>query len=258
MKEELLKNGYITFDIDTNHTELNRIYTELIDNDKFDTLKISYNDVSDNNNKTPFVNFIKNELKKTELLNIDNLEQIWHWKEDQKCYDLLYSIFKKFYDYDFDKLNIMSTLTLFTKGCFINEHIDGRNKDRITGILIYLNKNYNEEKERNLEQYNFKIDNLIKDAIYDKGHLLSGISNARLFDEFCKTLLAFDGRGELAIHGVIAPFHRAGGLSVRANLSEEENRKGESQNRDQKMDVSNQRRGGFWCGFVVVFHRISW
>jgi hypothetical protein len=24
------------------------------------------------------------------------------------------------------------------------------------------------------------------------------------------------------------------------------------------MDVSNQRRGGFWCGFVVVFHRISW
>jgi hypothetical protein len=24
------------------------------------------------------------------------------------------------------------------------------------------------------------------------------------------------------------------------------------------MDVSNQRWGGFWCGFVVVFHRISW
>jgi len=59
MTEELLKNGYITFDIDTNHTELNRIYTELIDNEKFDALKISYNDVSDNN-KTPFVNFIQN------------------------------------------------------------------------------------------------------------------------------------------------------------------------------------------------------
>ena len=144
MKEELLKNGYITFDIDTNHTELNRIYTELIDNEKFDALKISYHSVSDNN-KTPFVNFIQNESKKNELLNRDNLEQIWHWKQDQECYDLLYSIFKKFYDYDFDKLNIMSTLTLFTKGCFINEHIDGRSKDRIAGILIYLNKNYNEE-----------------------------------------------------------------------------------------------------------------
>ena len=96
MKEELLKNGYITFDIDTNHTELNRIYTELIDNEKFDALKISYNSVSDNN-KTPFVNFIQNESKKNELLNRDNLEQIWHWKQDQQCYDLLYSIFKKFF-----------------------------------------------------------------------------------------------------------------------------------------------------------------
>ena len=32
----------------------------------------------------------------------------------------------------------------------------------------------------------FKIDSQIKNAIYDKGHLLSSISNARLFDEFCK------------------------------------------------------------------------
>lgn len=41
---------------------------------------------------------------------------------------------------------------------------------------------------------NFKIDNLVKDAIYDKGHLLSSISNARLFDEFCKIFL--NGMGE--------------------------------------------------------------
>ena len=41
---------------------------------------------------------------------------------------------------------------------------------------------------------NFKIDNLIKDAIYDKGHLLSNISNARMFDEFCKIFL--NGMGE--------------------------------------------------------------
>ena len=36
---------------------------------------------------------------------------------------------------------------------------------------------------------NFKIDKAIKEAIYDKGHLLSSISNARLFDEFCKIFL---------------------------------------------------------------------
>tara|TARA_B100000900_G_C20576136_1_gene715391 strand:- start:534 stop:1766 length:1233 start_codon:yes stop_codon:yes gene_type:complete len=35
----------------------------------------------------------------------------------------------------------------------------------------------------------FKIDNKVKDAIYDKGYLLSSVSNARLFDEFCKIFL---------------------------------------------------------------------
>ena len=36
---------------------------------------------------------------------------------------------------------------------------------------------------------NFKIDKEIKEAIYEKGDLLSSISNARLFDEFCKIFL---------------------------------------------------------------------
>ena len=35
----------------------------------------------------------------------------------------------------------------------------------------------------------FKLDKNIKEAIYEKGHLLSNISNARLFDEFCKIFL---------------------------------------------------------------------
>lgn len=137
MKEELLKNGYIIFDIDEKNIEIE-------DNTKFNMLKISYNHVSDNR-ESPFGNFNQNENAKNKLLNTDNLEQIWHWKKDEKHYNLLYSIFRKFYDYKFDELNIMSTITLFTKGCFINEHYDGGNKDRIAGILIYLNKNYNEE-----------------------------------------------------------------------------------------------------------------
>ena len=36
---------------------------------------------------------------------------------------------------------------------------------------------------------NFKISNDVKDAIYKKGHLLRNISNARMFDEFCKIFL---------------------------------------------------------------------
>ena len=36
---------------------------------------------------------------------------------------------------------------------------------------------------------NFKISNDVKEAIYQKGHLLGNISNARMFDEFCKIFL---------------------------------------------------------------------
>ena len=36
----------------------------------------------------------------------------------------------------------------------------------------------------------FKIDKKVKEAIYEKGYLLSNISNARLFDEFCKIFLS--------------------------------------------------------------------
>tara|TARA_B100000287_G_C20671496_1_gene793547 strand:- start:2450 stop:3730 length:1281 start_codon:yes stop_codon:yes gene_type:complete len=35
----------------------------------------------------------------------------------------------------------------------------------------------------------FKISNEVKEAIYQKGHLLGNISNARMFDEFCKIFL---------------------------------------------------------------------
>ncbi len=47
----------------------------------------------------------------------------------------------------------------------------------------------------------FKIDNQVKNAIYDKGHLLSSISNARLFDEFCKIFLG--GMGDEFSHNVM-------------------------------------------------------
>ena len=56
-------------------------------------------------------------------------------------------------------------------------------------------KRFSEDPVRSLRairfsnKLNFKIDKAIKEAIYDKGHLLSSISNARLFDEFCKIFL---------------------------------------------------------------------
>ena len=57
-------------------------------------------------------------------------------------------------------------------------------------------KRFSEDPVRSLRairfsnKLDFKIDKEIKEAIYEKGHLLSDISNARLFDEFCKIFLS--------------------------------------------------------------------
>ena len=57
-------------------------------------------------------------------------------------------------------------------------------------------KRFSEDPVRSLRairfsnKLDFKIDKDIKEAIYEKGHLLSDISNARLFDEFCKIFLS--------------------------------------------------------------------
>ena len=53
---------------------------------------------------------------------------------------------------------------------------------------------------------NFKISNDVKDAIYKKGHLLGNISNARMFDEFCKIFLtkkALNNFNKLDTFGVL-------------------------------------------------------
>ena len=53
---------------------------------------------------------------------------------------------------------------------------------------------------------NFKIANDVKEAIYQKGHLLGNISNARMFDEFCKIFLtkkALDNFNKLDAFGVL-------------------------------------------------------
>ena len=53
---------------------------------------------------------------------------------------------------------------------------------------------------------NFKIANDVKEAIYQKGHLLGNISNARMFDEFCKIFLtkkALENFNKLDAFGVL-------------------------------------------------------
>ena len=53
---------------------------------------------------------------------------------------------------------------------------------------------------------NFKISHEIKEAIHEKGYLLANISNARLFDEFCKIFLskeAFNNFNKLKSFGIL-------------------------------------------------------
>jgi len=143
MMKQLIKEGFVTFSI--NDIELDNIASNYESNEIFDILKVSYNGVA-NNEKSPFNDFTNNEIKKNELINSSNLSQIWHWCKDENHITdkLIYKIFSKFYDYFESEVNIMSSITLFTKGCFIENHKDGGSSDRLAGILIYLNKNYEE------------------------------------------------------------------------------------------------------------------
>lgn len=143
MKEQLLNTGYISFDID--NVLLQTIYEQSLDNESFNLMKVSHNSIAENTDVNK-QNFHQHENLKSNFIQDDNLEQIWHWKIDNSdtMKQLLYNVFKQYYDYKFDELNIMPSVTLFTQDCFINEHNDGKDPNRIAGILIYLNKNYDE------------------------------------------------------------------------------------------------------------------
>jgi|TARA_B100001094_G_scaffold130152_1_gene126020 poly(A) polymerase len=79
----------------------------------------------------------------------------------------------------------------------IADHNDGMKHvhEKIIVSIGDPQKRFAEDPVRSLRairfsnKLNFKIDKEIKEAIYDKGDLLSSISNARLFDEFCKIFL---------------------------------------------------------------------
>ena len=75
-----------------------------------------------------------------------------------------------------------------------NSGINHINKRKIVSIGDPM-KRFSEDPVRSLRairfsnKLDFKIDKDIKNAIYKKGYLLENISNARLFDEFCKIFL---------------------------------------------------------------------
>ena len=150
MKKELLENGFVSFDITSEYELelLSKIYSNL-SYDGFNKLVVSYDNISHTHQVQPST-FEKLNKTKDELIETDNLAQIWFSAFDQSSETnlLLKSNFYKFYEYtDVDFLNV---ITLYNNGCFIIPHIDGEDPTRIMGVLIYLNKNYNEANGGNL------------------------------------------------------------------------------------------------------------
>ena len=95
----------------------------------------------------------KNELikeYKPSLLGGKNskLSQIWYsMKYDNTrnhIADILKNIIKENYNIEYP-MEFMWELTMFTEDCYIEEHIDGNDSNRLAGILIYLNEDYDKE-----------------------------------------------------------------------------------------------------------------
>jgi len=150
MKNEILEKGYASFDI-TNEEELNllSLIYDKISKDNFHTLKVSYNDIK-SDHYVPYDSFSNLNKVKNEILTKDNLAQIWFatYDKSNEVSNLLKSVFSKYYDNT--DIQILDSITLYNEGCFIVPHIDGKDLNRIAGILIYLNKDYNEQNGGNL------------------------------------------------------------------------------------------------------------
>jgi GDP-L-fucose synthase len=100
---------------------------------------------------TDMVKTLENcELEKTNIISNDSkLSQIWYTlnKPENKIEveKMLEKHFKQLYPNITYPLEILWNVTMYTEGCFIEEHIDGRDADRMAGFLFYLNESYDSD-----------------------------------------------------------------------------------------------------------------
>ena len=102
--------------------------------------------ISDDFQKT-FDNF---ESEKNRIVKEDNkLSQIWYVMNKPSNKEIVDNLLEKHFRELYPNINlpleIQWQVTMYTPGCFIEEHIDGRDYDRMAGFLFYLNKDYNKE-----------------------------------------------------------------------------------------------------------------
>lgn len=165
-KEHLRTKGYCSFNI----ADLNLELFDIVDKYKCDKTKsergnmtflrgdfsTSSGEIGINTNFKSFEE--ANEIKdaKVALLDKDDITQIWlygHPKEGNNSLRKLYTeLTKYFYDIDDNvDLNLDISISLYNKGCFLDDHIDGKSPVKnYASMLVYLNKDWKEEDGGNL------------------------------------------------------------------------------------------------------------
>ena len=98
-----------------------------------------------NNFPDNFQKSYENSEKEKEriLAEESKLSQIWYTlnkpENKKQVEELLIKHFRNLYPDVKFPLEILWNVTMYTEGCFIEEHIDGRDTDRMAGFLFYLN-----------------------------------------------------------------------------------------------------------------------
>jgi hypothetical protein len=165
-KEHLHKNGYCSFNIAELSSELYDIVS------KYKCNKIESQRENMTYLRADFVESVEekgingdyktfeeaSKLKDEKILSLkkEDIVQIWLYGYPTHGSNSLRKLFKEltkyFYDIDDDTdLNLDISISLYNKGCFLNDHIDGKSPVKnYASMLVYLNENWKEEDGGNL------------------------------------------------------------------------------------------------------------
>ena len=165
-KEHLHRKGYCSFNISDLSTELLDIVSKFKCDDvtsQKENMTFLRGDFSESSNQSHinenFKSFtIADKIKNEKLSSVskEDIIQLWLYGNPKEDTEILRKLFteltKYFYDTDDTiQLNLDISISLYNKGCFLNDHIDGKSPVKnYASMLVYLNKDWNAEDGGNL------------------------------------------------------------------------------------------------------------
>lgn len=165
-KEHLHRKGYCSFNISDLSTELLDIVSKFKCDDvtsQKENMTFLRGDFSESSKESHinenFKSFtIADKIKNEKLSSVskEDIIQLWLYGNPKEDTEILRKLFteltKYFYDTDDTiQLNLDISISLYNKGCFLNDHIDGKSPVKnYASMLVYLNKDWNAEDGGNL------------------------------------------------------------------------------------------------------------